>query len=298
MPRRPGLALILALAALSIWSVPPWAGTSRAEYVGGYTWDIDDPRFGGLSGLEVSGDGLDFVAITDRGTFVSGRLKRDSGGAVIGVERADLAPILGTDGQQVRRKDADPEGLAVDDAGRIYVSFEANHRVWAYDAPGGVPEVIPQHGHFARLQDNSGMEALAIDADGRVYTLPERSGRLTRPFPVYRFDGQWTQPFTLPRDADFLPVGADFGPDGKLYLLERDFRGVFGFFTRVRRFEIGEESAGPGEVVLETAVPFQNNFEGIAVWQDANGAIRLTLISDDNFTGVLTTEFADYRLVE
>jgi hypothetical protein len=140
------------------------------------------------------------------------------------------------------------------------------------------------------------MEALAIDGAGRLYTLPERSGRMERPFPVYRYDGAWTQPFDLPRDGDFLPVGADFGPDGRFYLLERDFRGVFGFFARVSRFEIGEDGPGPREVVLETIEPFQNNFEGIAVWQDSAGATRLTLLSDDNFTSILTTQFADYRL--
>ncbi len=292
MPRRSGLALILALALL--W--PAYAATTAAEYLGSFTWRVDDPRFGGLSGLEIAPDGAGFTAITDRGTILTGRLVRDAAGAVSGVEGVTLDAIRDPEGAPVRGVGADPEGLAVDASGRIYISFEARHRVWAYAMPGAPAEAIPQHPDFARFQPNSGMEALAVDERGRLYTLPERSGALDRPYPVYRFDGEWTQPFTLPRDGTFLPVGADFGPDGRLYLLERDFRGLFGFFARVSRFEIGEAGAGPREVVFETTAPFQNNFEGIAVWRDDAGSIRMTLISDDNFTGVLTTEFEDYRL--
>ena len=34
---------------------------------------------------------------------------------------------------------------------------------------------------------------------------------------------------------------ADFGPDGQLYLLERDFGWLAGFATRVRRFTLGPD---------------------------------------------------------
>ena len=36
------------------------------------------------------------------------------------------------------------------------------------------------------------------------------------------------------------------------------------------------------------------NMEGIAVWRDASGRTRLTLISDDNFTGLLRTLLLDF----
>lgn len=297
MPRRFILALIAGCAALTMWSVSPWAGTSKADYIGSYTWRLDDPAFGGFSGLELTTDGRAFTAITDRGAITAGVLIRDSLGKVTGVENANLLPIMNLNNEAVRGLDADPEGLAIDRSGRIYISFEGHHRIWAYAEPGAIAEAIPQHDHFAGLQRNSGMEALAVDAQGRIYTLPERSGRMDRPFPVYRYDGQWSQPFTLPRDGGYMPVGADFGPDGRLYLLERDFRGVFGFFTRISRFEINESSAGSREILLETAQPFQNNFEGLAVWQDTEGALRMMLLSDDNFLGFLTTEFVEYRLV-
>lgn len=268
-----------------------------AQEAGRFTWEVDDPRFGGLSALEITDDGAGFVALTDRGTLVQGRIERDARGRIAAVEDARLRPLRGPDGQPVRGHAADPEGLAVAPHGQLFVSFEGQHRVWSYAAPETSADALPQHPDFGRLQNNSGLEALAIDGAGRLLTLPERSGALDRPFPVYRYeDGAWSQPFDLPRDGPYLPVGLDVGPDGRLYLLERNFRGLRGFDARVSRFTLHDDTPGPREVLVETGAPFQNNFEGIAVWPGPDGALRLTLISDDNFSFPLTSEIVEYRL--
>src|SRR5690606_38058901 len=116
-------------------------------------------------------------------------------------------------------------------------SLEGEARVLAYNRLGGPARNLPSHKDFAKMQGNSSLEALAIDKRGWLYTLPERSGREDRPFPVYVFNGKsWSKPYALPREGRFLPVGADFGPDGRFYLLERDFRGIAGFASRVRAF--------------------------------------------------------------
>ncbi len=296
MPKRPFIALIAALAGLAVLAGPHAAAPPPgASFVGSWRWQMDHPDFGGFSGLELAADGMSFIANTDRGVLAVGRLTRNAAGAVTGVAEAELLPLRTPDGRAVSGEEADPEGLAVGPDGRIHVSFEADHRVWSYAAPGAAAEPLPSHPDFAHLQPNSGLEALAIDADGRLLTLPERSGTWERPFPVYRWTGtEWEQPFALPRDGTYLPVGADFGVDGQLYLLERDFRGLLGFYSRISRFVIAADGPGPREVLFETRRPFQNNFEGIAVWLDATGRTRLTLLSDDNFARPLTTEFADY----
>lgn len=147
------------------------------------------------------------------------------------------------------------------------------------------------------MQQNSSLEALAIGPDGALYVLPERSGRLTRPFPVYRYaGGAWTQPFEIPRRGEFLMTGADFGPDGRLYLLERHLASIFGFQTRVRSFRVAENRVSDERVELVTSTGTHDNLEGIAVWRDAAGRIRLTMVSDDNFRAFQVTEFVEYRL--
>jgi hypothetical protein len=124
--------------------------------------------------------------------------------------------------------------------------------------------------------------------------MPERSGLAMRSFPVYRLlNGIWDQPFEITRSGPSLLSGADIGPEGRLYVLERDFIGA-GFRNRVRRFALD----GTGEeVVLETRVLTYDNLEGISVWQDVQG-LRMTLISDDNFRSFQRTEIVEYRLTD
>ncbi len=186
----------------------------------------------------------------------------------------------------------------MDAQGRAFVSFEGFDRIRRYDDIAGPAASVPGHPAFDRLQRNSALEALAIDTEGRLYAIPERSGGLDRPFPVWRFEsGRWERWSDLRRDGPYLVVGADIGPDGRLYVLERDFRWI-AFATRVRRFEIGPDGLGNEETLLETALGDFQNMEGISVWRDAAGTLRVTLISDDNFHPLQRTEIAEFRLVE
>jgi len=301
MRRRTRLGLIAALACLLLaYGVGARLGGAAepqaAVHVGSWVWRSSVERFGGFSGLELSADGLDFAAVSDRGTVAQGRLRRDVEGRVTGVEQAVLLPLQDSKGQELTGRLADAEGLALAADGSLYISFEGYARVARYAEPGDAAERLPRPDAFDAMQNNSSLEALAIGPDGALYTLPERSGARDLPFPVWRFwAGQWDQPFALPRSGNWLPVGADFGPDGQLYLLERDFFGI-GFLSRVRRFGVEGDHVSGGEVLLQTGTALHDNLEGIAVWQDAGGAIRLTMISDDNFFWVQRTEFVEYRL--
>ncbi|WP_212522698.1 esterase-like activity of phytase family protein [Actibacterium sp. MT2.3-13A] len=295
MRARLGLPLILALLALStLTSATPPPG--RAQLAGRLGWSMPGEAFGGLSGLELTADGAHFTALSDRGSIVTGTLLRE-GGEIAGVAGLRLVPLKGTEGGALKRFQSDAEGLAIRPDGRIYVSFENFHRVWTYRDAASEAAWLPRHPDFKVMQGNASLEALAIAPDGTLYTLPERSGRKDWPFPVYRYrNGTWTQPFFLPRRGDFLPVGADFGPDGRLYLLERDFRGLFGFRSRVRRFDVTARGLSGEQTLLTTHAGQHDNLEGLSVWRDADGAIRLTMVSDDNFNRLQRTEFVEYRL--
>lgn len=274
----------------------PAGSPGVAEHVGSYEWEQSGPGFGGFSGLELGDDGAAFTAISDRGGIVEGRLIRTDG-TITSVEAGPVKDLKGPDNEALGLFRHDAEGLARAPDGTLFISFEGRHRVWRYDDPQGAATELPQHPDFAGLQLNSSLEALAIDPDGSLYTMPERSGRLSRPFPVYRFaGGAWTRAFDMPRRDEFLPVGADFGPDGRLYVLERDFTGVFGFRTRIRSFVVTATGLGDERTVLSTRVGTHDNLEGLSVWRDDTGAIRLTMISDDNFRPFQVTEFVEYRL--
>ena len=84
-------------------------------------------------------------------------------------------------------------------------------------------------------------------------------------------------------------------PDGRLYLLERHFSGLF-FQSRVRVFNLENDRIMHEQTLFETPPGRHDNLEGISVWQDGQGRIRLTMISDDNFNFFQRTEIVDYVL--
>ena len=116
-------------------------------------------------------------------------------------------------------------------------------------------------------------------------------------FPLLRLrDGRWDEMMRIEADGAFLPVGADLGPDGRLYLLERRFHGLGGFASRLRRLVLQEGGVAQGETLFQSRPGQFGNLEGLAIWRDGAGALRATLISDDNFLPVLGTELVEVRL--
>ena len=251
--------------------------------------------FGGLSGIEVDDDGVGFLALSDRGALFEGTLERRDGTLTAARIHGGVR-LLDQRGRPLTEHLSDSEGLARAPDGTLYISFERQHRVWRYDRANGPARQLVEPREFRGLQLNSGLEALAIDAQGRLLTLPERSGDLRRAFPVWRHEGKrWSKPFEIPRRGRFLPVGADFGPDGLFYLLERDFTGT-GFRSRVRRFDLSGDRVGAERTLLETENGTHGNLEGIATWRDPDGAIRLVLIADNNFAWYQRNEIVEYVL--
>ena len=175
MIRLVALLLLLPLLAQAQMLTP----------VGRIVLKLDLEGFGGLSGIEISPDG-NFLAISDQGKFFEGTITRIDGeirGAIISPPRL----ILDSKGNPLTGYHTNAEGLAIGPDGSIYIAFEGNHRIMRHATPTAAGEFLPKHPDFRNLQSNSGLEALAINADGILLTIPERSGKETRPFPEYRF---------------------------------------------------------------------------------------------------------------
>ena len=215
--------LQLAIAALGLSA--GIASAQSLEFVSRYAWQSSVEGFGGFSSLELSRNGDRFTTTTDKGLIAEGRIVRN-GGRIRGLDNLRFERIQNPDGDPLRSYRTDAEGLAISPNGTIYISFEGTHRVMAYDGLREAARPLPDIPWNGSLQSNSSLEALAIDSVGTLYTLPERSGDLNRPFPVFRYrNGHWVRSLSIPRRNGFLPVGADFGPDGRLYLLERELTG-------------------------------------------------------------------------
>ena len=292
----------LAAVALAIVFVLLRGRTiEHMAFIGTYHWEMPgNPRLGGLSALEVSADGQSFLALSDRPAFFRGHFVRAAkGGAIIGIERVSMVRPVSDRQRYLDELNGDSEGLAMLPDGRFYMSLEGHHALNLFlpDDPEARWVDAPAH-FFDPMPPNKGMEALALDGQGRPIAIPEGWDDYTVPIPVLRLegDGTWSIPYTLPRHGLYRPVGADLGPDGRLYLLERRYFPLLGFSSRLRSFSLGPDGASDERLLLRSRFGQFDNLEGVSLWQDAAGAIRITMVSDDNFRMVQQTQFVEYRL--
>ncbi len=286
--RSRSIALISTLFAAAV------AQADTLAPIGVYEWETES--IVGVSGLEVMSDGLGFIAVGDEGWWLEGKFTR-SGEAIVAVEISRLEGIEGQDGLPVTARRvgdwSDAEGLAIGPDGRAWVSFERWAHVWTFKAPFEPAEWIKDHETFKSFSDNRQLEAIAVSPQGDVFAFSEQP--LKEGFPIYRLgaDQLWRIDGYLPERDVFAIVGADFAPDGALYLLERKL--VIGLWwqNRIRRVRLD----GSEDVTLWTSSHGQyGNLEGISVWEDEKG-LRLTLVSDNNGGGH-PTEFVEFRLTE
>ncbi len=269
------------------------AHAQEARYLQSVTWPQPSGQ-GGYSGIEVSADGQSFVAVSDNGNLLEGRLARTNG-TLTGVADLRIGPLRAADGRQLGKLLRDAEGLARDADGQLYVAFERHPRLRAY-GPGRTVRDVTLPAGIADLPRNRQIEALAIAPDGTLLAFAESPRAGTNGFWLWLYDGSgWRVGPPVPRRGNLVPVGADFGPDGRLYLLERVFRGI-GFRSRVRRFAFQNGAFSAEEVLFETPLGLHDNLEGLSVWQAPDGDLRLTMISDDNFSPLQRTEIVEYRV--
>lgn len=295
--RRRSLVALIAATALCTGAASSSGRSDSPGYLGSYLWVHPDARFGGLSALELSGDGLHVTALTDRGMMIQAEIRRDAKGQIAEIAASPLIPLGVPPTDQITPFPYDTEGLALAPDGSFFVSTEMDTRVLQFDPSGRMAVALPAPRDFRAMGQNAGLEALAIDGEGALYTMPEVTNRQDGAYPVFRYrNGRWDRPFLIRGTPGVLPVGADFGPDGRLYLLERQFRWLGGFASRIRRIAPQGPGIAVDEVLLETAPGAFGNLEGLSVWRDAGGALRLTLVADDNFLFFLGTEVVEFTV--
>lgn len=292
MRRRSAVKLITAFLLAGSGSAME---VKTAEHLGSFIWRSDAEGLGGFSALHVFDAGTRMIALSDRSSLISARIVRDKN-KVVDIRFIDQWLVLSSTGRPLPGRVGDSEGIAVAPDGSLYVAFEGVHRVAHYAEPGSPARVLPQPRAFRKLAANGSFEALAIDGRGRLYTLPEKNRTAQGDIPVYRWDGRtWSTPFVLPTRGRLLPVAADFGPDGRFYLLERAVS-LMGFRTRLRRWHLDADTPRAEEILFETPSGTHDNLEGLSIWRDDQGRLRATMISDDNFLALQRTELVEYLL--
>ena len=268
------------------------------RYRGGLALSADHPAFGGLSGLAIGPDGRRLSAVTDKGNWVTARLRDDAAGRLAGVDAAQLGPLgeprTGPIGD-ARGRDA--EALALHSDGRTLVAFEGEHRILTYPAAhkpslAGPATRLPTPDLLARAPANGGPEALAALADGRLVMLVERLKTQNARVGFLRNRAGWHR-VRYPLDPDYAPTDAAQLPGGDLLVLARRFDPIGGFQARLRRIPAARLAPGAmldGPVIAHFRKPFLvDNFEGLAVRAGPDGTPLVYIISDDNFRALQRT---------
>ena len=285
------LAIAVLISAMMLRPAVPAAET--AQLLGTFTFTSDVDMVGGLSAIEIGAPRRPSYVMTDRGDLFSVRINRN-GSDITGIDILQRFDLLSAEDK--RNNIFDTEGLAVSGDGRVFVSFEQDQRVQVYRLPQNSVRKLPTPDAFATFRRNRGLEALAIDGRA-IYTLPESPG-LRSEFPVWRWDGRrWDMPFTLPARDRFLAVSADFGPDGRFYLLERKIT-AFGFQSRLRRWEVTDDGLTRETTLLTTSAGQFGNLEGLSLWRNAEEGLVATMISDNNFQSSFRQQIVEFALTE
>ncbi|MCC6949636.1 MAG: esterase-like activity of phytase family protein [Bradyrhizobiaceae bacterium] len=282
----------------------------RLEFRGGLVLTSNHERFGGLSGIRVAADGAQFIAISDRGFWVRGRIVSD-GNRPAGIADAEIAPMLAQDGRTLAAIGwYDTEALA-GDGGTLYVGIERTHRIVHYDygrrglAARAVP--LPAPAAIRSLPQNQGIEALVhvpkgLPLAGTLIAISERGLDAADNVQGFLIGGPAPGAFAIRRSNDFDITDATLTPGGDLLILERHFSFARGVGMRIRRLSLQEIKPGAvvdGPVLIEAGNSHEiDNMEGISAHRNGAGETILTIVSDDNFSRLQRTLLLRFALID
>lgn len=280
------------------------------EYRSGLVLTSSFPGFGGLSGLRLDPEGERFIALSDQGSWFTGRIMY-SGRDMAGLADVEAAPLLGPDGRPILDRGwYDSESIAMD-GDQVYVGLERVNQVLRYDFSNGFThargEIVPLPPAARRLPNNKGLEALVFVPKGQplagtLIAISERgldaNGNLTS----FLIGGPSPGQFSVRRTEDFDVSDAVLLPSGDLLVLERKFSLVSGVGIRIRRLRLADIAPGAlmdGPTIFAADLGQEiDNMEGIDAHVTPEGATVLTLISDDNFSMIQRTLLLQFTLVE
>ncbi|MGY2810756.1 esterase-like activity of phytase family protein [Bradyrhizobium sp. USDA 4506] len=283
------------------------------EYRSGLILTSSFSGFGGLSALRLDPKGERFIAVSDQGSWFTGRIVY-RGREMVGLEDVEAAPLLGADGRPITatRGWYDSESLALDGS-FAYVGLERVNQVLRFDFAKGFTrsrgEVIALPAAARRLPNNKGLEGLVFvpkamgqPLAGTLIAFSERGLDASGNLIAFLVGGKTPGQFSVRRTENFDISDAVLLPSGGLLILERKFSWFGGVGIRIRRLALSE--IAPGAVVDGPAI-FNadlgneiDNMEGIDAHVTEEGETVLTMVSDDNFSLIQRNLLLQFTLVD
>ncbi|TYR34939.1 hypothetical protein FY036_03730 [Mesorhizobium microcysteis] len=279
------------------------------EFVGGFEMRRGERVFGQLSALRFLTPGSDFIGVADHGYWFFGAIERDEEYRPVGVRDFTMQAMVDGRGNVIEDKTAkDAEGLDVHE-GVATVAFERIARVSEYAIDPArmrgplrdLDFIVPRR----ELRHNQGFETVARAPaqgvqEGARIVVAERSVDPAGNIFAAILEGPERGLFKVVRSDDFDVTDGVFLPDGDLLLLERRFSLAQGVAMRLRRIPgdtIRSDALVDGPVLMEADLAYRiDNMEGLDVWERADGALIVSLISDDNQSFLQRTIYLEFVL--
>jgi hypothetical protein len=274
------------------------------EFRGGLVLSSTFAGFGGISGFALDADGARFLAVTDAGLFLEGRLVLD-GDRPLGMADVSAVAIRDDKGGPIARAGGDAESLTVArDA--VFVGFEGRNEIWRYPRPPlGATGTRVDAPAIGGLGGNKGLETLVFVPSGALkgalVGIAETGAARADVLDGFIIGGPRPGTFSVRRHDAFSATDAALTLDGDVILLERHYTRSTGVKMRLRRFPLDAVKPGAvigGEVLGTFDMGYQiDNMEGLAVTRNAAGETLLTIISDDNFNPLQRTVLLRFALL-
>ncbi|MER8690132.1 esterase-like activity of phytase family protein [Mesorhizobium sp. M0895] len=281
------------------------------EFVGGLEMTSPTRDFGALSALRFLKPGSEFIGVADTGFWFFGTLVHDADKRPSGIQNFRMQQMVDAAGQAIDLKWAvDAEGLAVKD-GIATVGFERDHRIAEFKIDPDDMKVPFKQLDFLipawELRRNRGFETVTRahpygQHQGGLVVVSEKSLDKAGNIFAAIIEGPHKGVFTVKRNGDFDITDGAFLPDGDLLLLERSFSMAGGVKMRLRRIygeSVEKGAVADGPVLLEADMDYQiDNMEALDVWTRDDGALIVSLMSDDNHSILQRNLYLEFILHE
>ncbi len=280
-------------------------------FVGGLEMVASSRDFGGLSAFRFRTPGDRFIGVADTGFWFFGRIEHDAAGRPSGVADFSMQEMVDRQGRAIGEKWlTDAEGLAIK-GDTATAGFERDHRISEFHIdPADMKAPIRNLDYLVprkELRMNRGFETVVYAPEngplkGARVIVSEKS--LDKDGNQYAaiLEGPGKGVFTVAHSGKFAITDGAFLPGGDLLLLERSFslgQGVAMQLRRIRGDSIGKGKVADGPVLLRADMGYQiDNMEGLDVWRRGDGALMVSMISDDNQSLLQRNLYLEFKLDE
>ncbi len=271
----------------------------KLEWLGTLKLTSPSPYFGGYSGLVLDKTGTMLLAVSDKGSWLSARLRYHEG-RLEKLTEAIIGPLRGTNRKPLKgRKSVDAEAIVMKQSGSVtgtaFIAFERRHRIAVHEVTrngiGPAKRHLKLPARVNSIKGNIGLEGLEMlragPLKGTLLAFTEEYLDGEGDHIGWLIGGRKPGRIMLKRRGGFAITDLASFPGGDVVVLERRFRFTEGVKVRLRRIalkDIKRSARLDGDVLLKTDDLREiDNMEALAVHRDGRGRTILTIMSDDNF---------------